>query len=80
MWNHADSIPNSDVKRISGEPTGGVTLRKNSSVPDSYYAPSVGFFAGREEGSCCLARQMGEESIRFLLYWTQKPHSDSTKL
>jgi hypothetical protein len=49
MWNHAD---NSDVKRISGEPTGGVTLRKNSSVPDPTTPLGGGFLL--EEGGQLL--------------------------
>ena len=33
QWNHTDSIPNSEVKRCSGQDTLGVTPRDNSSMP-----------------------------------------------
>ena len=41
VWPHSDSIPNSEVKRISGEDTLGVAPRENSSVPGFYSAKAV---------------------------------------
>jgi hypothetical protein len=32
-WNHAEPIPNSEVKRCCGDDSLGVALRKNSSMP-----------------------------------------------
>ncbi len=41
QWHHTDSIPNSEVKRCSGDDTLGVALRYNSSVPGLIFTHDI---------------------------------------